>query len=411
MTHTRYLTAEEAAEELGISRATLYAYVSRGMIRSEPMPGDPRARRYYREDVEKLKRRKQVRRDPSKSGEQVLHWGTPVLESSLTLIDAGRLYYRGRDALALAESATIEAVAGLLWSGDLDEGPRLFADRGVVRMPGSDELHREIAGLVPVERFQVLLPLAAATDVAGYDLRPSAVRRTGARILALLVSIAADGRRVENGIAVTLQRAWAPEDSTAVDLIDTALVLCADHELNVSSFTARCVASAGATPYAVVQAGLAALTGAKHGGVSERVEAFFNEAGTPDAVSAAVASRLRRGEPVPGFGHPLYPDGDPRAKLLLQHLRREYPASPAVVLAEAIIDEVRSVAGHEPNVDLALVALRRALGLPAGAALALFAVGRTVGWIAHAIEQYSADELIRPRARYVGEMPPDGNCS
>jgi citrate synthase len=204
-----------------------------------------------------------------------------------------------------------------------------------------------------------------------------------------------------------LQRSWVPGDAGAEGLIDRALILCADHELNVSSFTARCVASAGATPYAAVVAGLAALGGVKHGGNTARVEAFLTEAEAAGDAREVVASRLRRGEAIPGFGHPLYPEGDPRAAALLAALAEKYPGSEALRLSEEAIGAAAGLMDERPNVDFALVVLARVLGLPAGGALATFALGRTVGWVGHAIEQYEVDRIIRPRARYVGEQPID----
>jgi citrate synthase len=131
------------------------------------------------------------------------------------------------------------------------------------------------------------------------------------------------------------------------------------------------------------------------------VEALLDEAGSPRHVRAALASRLRAGSP-PGFGHPLYPRGDPRARLLLGEVRRTWPGSDVVALADALQRAGRSVVGEHPTIDIALVILRRALALPPDAALTLFAIGRTAGWIAHAIEQYEGGRLIRPRATYVG---------
>src|SRR6266550_3645390 len=103
-----HLTSQEAAGELGVTRATLYAYASRGQLRSEPNPGQPRERRYYREDLQRLQDRKEARRDPAKAVARGLHWGGPVLESGITLIQNGRFYYRGHDAATLAETATLE---------------------------------------------------------------------------------------------------------------------------------------------------------------------------------------------------------------------------------------------------------------------------------------------------------------
>ena len=183
--------------------------------------------------------------------------------------------------------------------------------------------------------------------------------------------------------------------------------LGADHELNLSTFTARCVASARSTPYAVVGAGLAALQSARHGGTCERIEALFDEAGSPARVEAVVGARLRRGELLPGFGHPLYPTptGDPRAPILLDQVRAARGATRGALLARALAARVHELVDVRPTIDFAMVALRRALDLPPGAAVALIAIGRSVGWIAHAIEQYQDERMIRPRARYIGPMP------
>ena len=392
-----YLTAEEAAQELDITLPTLYAYVSRGLIRSEETPGKSRAKRYRAEDVATLKARKALRHNPAQAAETALNWGMPVLESSLTLIENGRFYYRGQDALALAANATLEKVAGLLWD-DQSVSSEQYSVIGNRYSLMSEQMP---PGLSRIGAFQVALPVAAVSDLAAYDLSPKAVAQTGARILTLLAVVAA-GRPVETTIAQTLQQAWLPDQAWAADWLNTALVLCADHELNVSSFTARCVASAGATPYGVVLAGLAALQGSKHGGHTERVEALLKEA--EDGAETAVISRLRRGEAIAGFGHRLYPEGDPRGRLMLDTVRGRLGDQPIVMLAQELGTAVFQATGQRPTVDLGLVVMAQALGLPPGTALTLFALGRTVGWIGHAIEQYALDQLIRPRARYVGKV-------
>jgi citrate synthase len=395
-----YLTAQEAARELNITLPTLYAYVSRGLIRSEETPGKSRTKRYRAEDVAALKARKALRHNPAQAAETALHWGMPVLESSLTLIENGRFFYRGHDALELAARATLEEVAVLLWHeqpGFSEHYPviaRQYAAFSEQLLP--QEL---VAGLSPVAAFQMVLPLAAKSDLAAYDLSAAAVAQTGARILLLLATVAA-GRPVETTIAHTLQQAWLPQLPWAADWLNMALVLCADHELNISSFTARCVASAGATPYGVVTAGLAALQGSKHGGHTERVEALLREA--EHGAETAVVSRLRRGESIPGFGHRLYPAGDPRGRLLLDTVQARSGNEPVVTLAQAVETAVSQTTGQLPTIDLGLVVMTQVLGLPPGTALTLFALGRTVGWVGHAIEQYALDQLIRPRARYVG---------
>jgi citrate synthase len=405
MREERYLSSGQAAEELGVSLATLYAYVSRGMVRSEAGGGKGRDRRYRAEDVRRLKDRKERRRDPDGVVEGALHWGTPVLESGITMIDGGRLYYRGRDVLDLAEKNSIEEVAALIWTGDETMAPALFPPEMPGLAPQILSVMDSVAGLTPVEVFQVLLPVAAAEDPAAYDLRPGAVAHTGARILRLMTDVAA-GESV-HGLAATLQRGWSPDDPGAESLLGSALVFCVDHELPVSTFAARCVASSEATPYPVVLAGLAALGGVKHGGEIELVEAFLQEVEGVGDARAVISGRLRRGERIPGFGHSLYPEGDPRGAGLLRLTTGAYPDSVTVALSDRVAGEMLRLMDGRPTIDFALATVARTLELSPGGAVALFALGRTVGWIGHAIEQYRSGSLIRPRARYVGEQPRD----
>jgi citrate synthase len=414
MSESHYLTAEVAAGELGISLKTLYAYVSRGLIRSEAVGGKRRNRRYRAEDVRRLKERKERRKNPERATEGALSWGDPVMESAITLIADGHLYYRGKDAVVLSEDYSLEEVAELIWTGSIAEDthqdlPRLFkicAELDSFQRPWERDEAAEYWS--PTLAFGIALQRAAAGNAAAYDLRTAAVARTGAHILrSMVAAVTARELRPDETVAKALQRTWAPDDPRGAALLNRALVLCADHELNVSSFTARCVASAGATPYAAVVAGLAALGGVKHGGNTERVEAFLAESEAAGDVRQTIAGRLRRGETVPGFGHPLYPDGDPRGETLLAVTAAAYPHSDAVGLADEAVESARDLIDEQPNVDFALVVLARALQLPTGGAFAVFALGRTVGWVGHAIEQYETDRLIRPRARYVGEQPAD----
>lgn len=390
------MSAQEAAEALGVSLATLYAYVSRGLVRSEAEGGKSRSRRYRRDDVEALLARKEQRKEPEKVAEAALSWGAPVLDSALSLIRDGQLYYRGRSVAELAASWPVERVAALLWLGDADAP--CFDEPARPLSPRCRSALAACADLSFVERFQAVLPFAGADDFAAYDLRPQAVAQTGARIIRLMAAIARGGDAAEGPLAASL----APQAAHAVN---AALVLSADHELNVSAFTARCVASAGSTPYAVVTAGLAALQGAKHGGHCDRVEALFAEAGSAPMALATLSGRLRRGEEIPGFGQPLYPQGDPRGRMLLELAAQIAPDEPETRLAQTLAAGALELLHEHPTIDFGLVALSRALGLPRGWPIALFAMGRAIGWIGHALEQYHSDKLIRPRARYVGIQP------
>jgi citrate synthase len=405
----RYLTAQEAADRLDISLSTLYAYVSRGLIRSEQTAEGKRQRRYYAEDIDKLLARKEGRKNPEKLARDALHWGAPVMDSAITLIDGGKVYYRGQDVAELAREHTLEEIAALIWTGTTDNAHDLFDFEIHISAQKYEMmlLHMELDGvfLTPIQELQTFLPAAAADDMTAYDLRASVVPATGARILRLMGSVLAGDVPENVSVAEMLQRGWCPDQPQAIDLFNIALIVMADHELNASSFAARVVASAGATPYAAVLGGLSALQGIKHGGYTERVDALFNEAGDNGNIRAVIAARLRRGESIPGFGHKLYPDGDPRARTLIDAIRATYPDSPEVKLANAAIASAQELMGDAPSVDTALVVLSRVLNLPEGSALGLFALGRTIGWIGHAIEQYERDRMIRPRARYVGDHP------
>jgi citrate synthase len=392
--HPSWIAAAEAARLLGVSRPTLYAYVSRGFVRSQASSLSPRERMYARDDVERLRRRTEERRAPDKAAARALQWGMPILESSIALIDGRHLYYRGMDAAILARSRPLEAVAALIWTGQLEAVPPASNERIAVARPNGSF----------IARAQSMLAAAAAVDPLAMDLRAASVARAGFQILRLLTRAAIDSDPGGAPADAALAQEWHAGPRGA-DVVRAALVLCADHELNVSSFTARCVASAGSHPYAVVIAGLAALEGPKHGGATARVESMLDMMRRARPLRRAVEARLRRGESIDGFGHPLYRDGDPRAQLLLDLLGERYAKSAEYQFVREFAQAAAGVTGEHPNVDFALAAVGRVLHLPPGSPLMLFAIGRSVGWIGHAIEQYATGQLIRPRAKYVGVVP------
>ena len=391
-----YLTARETAERLGIKRDTLYAYVSRGLLRSQPIPGS-RERGYRTEEVERLRAGRGLSR-ATRSEPFV-----PVIDSAICLIEGGRLYYRGHDAIRLAETATLEDIAGLLWGQDpistFRHSQRSEA-RGIGGRVGA------AASLGVIERCHVRLAELAAADLGALDLTPHGIVRTGRAILYQLAACIGDRPTAPDPVHEQLAALWRL-DQKGADLIRRCLVLLADHELNASTFVARCVASTGATPYAVVSGALAALSGRRHGGASASAEALLHEIAERDDPLAVMAARLARNEMLPGLGHPLYPAGDPRATTLLNAAMTAIPASRPRI--EAAVAAARQLVPQPPNVDFALAAATTALRLPQGTALAIFILGRTVGWIAHAIEQYQSDVLIRPRARYTGPRPGEEN--
>jgi citrate synthase len=381
------LTAREAADRLGIKLDTLYAYVSRGRLRSVAVPGT-RQRRYRVAEVEAL--RGAVAPPPRSEAEAL----TPVIASSVCLIEDGRLYYRGRDAIELSASASLEDVAQLLWQAE--PGATGVAELSAGGEPGA------APGLI--ECCQIRLAALAGADLPALDLTRRGVIRTGGRILDVLAACVAPAISSAGALHCQLAAAWQL-DEPGGDILRRCLVLLADHELNASTFVARCVASTGATPYAVVAAALAALSGRRHGGASARAEALFVDIIRHGDPLALIAARLARGEDLPGFGHFLYPAGDPRATAILEAVIRALPAARGAI--EAAVAAGTQLTGLLPNVDFALAAATTALRLPQNAALGLFVIGRTVGWIAHAIEQYESGVLIRPRARYFGPRPPE----
>ncbi|MDE1173825.1 MAG: citrate synthase family protein [Parvibaculaceae bacterium] len=396
-----YLSAREAAAELGVSLATLYAYVSRDMIRSEPAP-QSRARRYRAEDVRRLKERRTgpAAETVTASG---LNFGATVLESSITLIAEGRLYYRGADAAALARSSSLEQVAALLWGCT---GVQPFTKDAIPAFtPLLETLARDAARLPPVERALVMLPAAALADPALYNRTETGMASTGARVLRLVAAAMTALPPGERPVHEMLAHAFTFRDKRASELIRAALVLCADHELNASAFTVRCAAGTGTHLYAAVQAGICAAQGPRHGGLSTRVESFLTDIAHRQDVADAVLNRLRNGDPVPGFGHPLYPQGDPRAALMMSLMEERFGDDPAFIRSRIVAATMAEAAGLQPNIDFANAALGATLRMPPGSGLCLFVLARTAGWIAHAIEQYRTGVMIRPRARYVGPSP------
>jgi citrate synthase len=391
-----HFTANEAAEFLNVSKATLYAYVSRGLARSE-YGTNQRSRIYHRLDLERLKQRKRIRQQPSAEMSSALHWGSPLLESSLTLISDGQVFYRGQEATALALSKTFLEVATWFWTGKWE------VPAGFPAMPAADRRNQE-----PILRFHQGLLRAAMTEPLGYDFSPANLVENGIHILSTFLQILTQKPNPKvTETARELRKAWCPKKTEADEIINAALILCIDHELNVSSFTARVVCSAGTSIYEVVSAALCALRGSLHGGGIERATKLLIEMQGVSSVRDFLLQRIRAGIEIPGFGHPLYPEGDPRAAKLFGLLNKHFAADARPWL-EVVACATKSLK-RKPNIDLALAVCSLSLRLPSQAAFALFALGRSAGWIAHAAEQAQSGKLIRPRARYIGAMPTNGS--
>jgi citrate synthase len=394
----RWLTAEEAIARLGVSRQTLYAYVSRSRIGVVAAPDDPRRSLYDAADVRRLADRNRRGRSRHAVAVSTISWGEPILQSAITRIEHGRLEYRGQDAIALADTATLEEIAALLWQ--VDALPVLRPDR----LRGSWPRARSSTGAAE----RCIVAAAELAMVGRWTGRVEGVLADAVRILDRIAWAAsgAPGSVTQTSslpLHERLASVWGVGPKAA-DLIRRALVLTADHELNASTYAVRVVASTRAPLGACVLAGLAALVGPLHGGMTNEVRVLLADPSVMKDPESAIASRLARGERIPGFGHPLYPDGDPRALALLPRQSSQFYGQP-------VIEVMRRMTGIGPNIDFALLLLEKRLRLPTGAAFAMFAVGRTVGWIAHALEQWHDGTLIRPRAVYPGAAAPIGQAA
>src|SRR3984893_12297441 len=392
-----YLSAREAAAELAISPATLYAYVSRGLIRSEPSP-DSRSHRYRAEDVRGLKER----RAPSTvepRGFRSFDPDLPVMDSAIATITEEGAIYRGVNCVDLSEKDTLEHTATLLWDVT---GVDPFAADNCPHVSGEMRAIADAARhAAPIDRTIAVLALAASADPRAFTRAADGRAMVGGRILRLVIATMLNATSSPEPLHVQIARAWAPGHRHAANLIRRALVLLADHELNASTFTVRCAASTGLNLYDAVIAGLVALKGPKHGGAGVLAAQLLKTLAHGE-VAPVIRERVALGERFAGFGHGVYKHGDPRAKALLEALAR---AGADRKFTHEIPERIAEATGEFVNIDYALAVLIHTLGLPPGNELVLFAMARTVGWIAHASEQLRHGGLIRPRARYIGPVP------
>ncbi|HWO09165.1 MAG TPA: citrate synthase family protein [Polyangiaceae bacterium] len=413
------LTAAEAAAFLGVSRATLYAYVSRGKLRS--LAGAGRQHLYPLEDLERVHSESQARRGHAPAASGALFFGAPVLTTRLSEIRPDGPAYRGVPVLELVRRGdSFEAVAEHLWQGGELSPVRpewlpealAWIDAAGSRANLFDRASAKLRAM-PLGVALALLPELAALDAGRFLQSPASECQRGRRLLVALV-LALASRRGARAVSRARRAGTLPgmlavalgarPSAATCQALELALVLSADHELNPSTFAARIAAGTGADLYTCVSAAVATLSGPLHGGASARVEALVSEVlGSPSRAHGVILERTRRGEAIPGFGHALYTNGDPRAVPLFERARSLDPRGPRLQALAALERSMRSQAHEAPNLDFGLVALAEALALPPGAALSVFAVGRCAGWVAHVIEQRESGSVLRPRAQYRAE--------
>ncbi len=401
----RRLSTKEAAELLGVKPETVYAYVSRGQLSSRRVPGG-RGSTFDAQEVEAL-----ARRNRRENG------GTPqpaaelAVRTRITLIEKDRYYFRGVDATALAARHSYEEIAEWLWTGRLRPGVAFTApETSVAVARRAVEALPEHTG--PTDRLRVAAIAAAAADPLRFDLSEDAVLGTARTLIPTLVASLPPQRRSHRDAGPLAHRLWArlsgrPADEAYLRTLDTALGLLVDHDLAASTLAVRVAASARAHAYAAVSAGLGVIEGPLHGAASGLAHRLLLEVLDHGDAAPVIADELRAGRRIPGLGHRLYPAEDPRARALFALLEEIPHAAPALAAAR---DIVATTARHAPlhaNVDLALAVLTVSSGMSSTAGETIFAVARTAGWIAHALEEYGERPLrMRPSGHYVGPRPP-----
>jgi citrate synthase len=400
----RRLSTKEAAEQLGVKPETVYAYVSRGQLSSARAPGG-RGSTFDPEEVAALARRnrREGNGGPGSGGEM-------SVRTRLTLIEPDRYSFRGVDATELAARHSYEEIAEWLWTGWLEPGVTFTAPEASVaaarRAVGALPEHTG-----PTDRLRVAAIAAGVEDPLRFDLSEAAVLGT-ARILVptLVAALPAVLGPCDDGPLA--HRLWVrltghPADEARLRVLDTALGLLADHDLAASTLAVRVAASARAHVYAAVSAGLGVLEGPLHGAAGGFAHRLLLEVLDQGSAGPAVAEELRAGRRIPGLGHRLYQGEDPRARALFALLEEIPDAAPALAAAR---DIVATTARHTPlhaNVDLALAVFTVSSGMAPSAGETVFAVARTAGWIAHALEEYGERPLrMRPSGHYVGARPP-----
>ncbi|WP_030314121.1 citrate synthase [Streptomyces sp. NRRL B-3229] len=400
------LSTKEAAELLGVKPETVYAYVSRGQLSSRRVPGG-RGSTFDTKEVETL-----ARRNRRESGGNPGSGGELSVRTRITFIDRDRYYFRGVDATELAARHSYEEITEWLWTGQLRPGVTFTAPDSSVQAArrAVDALPEHTS---PTDRLRVAAIAAAAADPLRFDLSEEAVLGTARTLIPTLVAalppVTRDRRRDDGPLA---HRLWTrlsgrKPDEASLRALDTALGLLVDHDLAASTLAVRVAASARAHAYAAVSAGLGVLEGPLHGAASGLAHKLLLDVLDQGDAAPVIAEELRAGRRIPGLGHRLYPGEDPRARALFALLEEIPRAEPALLAAR---DIVATTARHAPlhaNVDLALAVLTASSGMPSTAGETVFAVARTAGWIAHALEEYGERPLrMRPSGIYVGPKPP-----
>ena len=405
---------------LNVRPQTLYAYVSRGWICSVMQPGQKK-KLYNRDDVDRVRKRSAARAGHGAVAASAMNWGEPILPTSITEITQQGPRYRGHLACDLVcDGSSFEAVAELLWTGKLPRPAPVWP----VHRP-TDELlalARAMATCQPrnnvLEVFAMVVlmlglkPGSGAQRLAGGSTLPTA--REIVQAMVACCGFVGPGqcyrpmRRGETVVQALMHSLGLAATAENGETLRALLILMADHEFPPGTFSARVVASAGGSLHSCLASALCATSGLEVGRMYERVQDFLGQRRTRATLVRRACRLHALGHGVPGFHHPLYPAGDPRAAQLLDIARHRRAQAPDVRAIFAFIEDMKTAVGLYPRQELALVVLTRAMDLPAQAAAALFSLARLAGWVAHVREQHADGTMLRPRAKFVPNDAPPG---
>jgi citrate synthase len=412
--HPDYATAAEAISILKVRPQTLYAYVSRGLVHSIAQSGR-KGRLYLRDDLRRLAARSLARNGHGAVAASAMNFGEPIISTSVTEITAQGPRYRGLMAVDLARSqAPFEAVAQLLWTGVWDGNARLWSPinpwpelKQLIGAAWTGSGNSRLLDIFAMVTLHLGSRRQAGQDDAGPMERIDAARQIIQTLAGCYGLLAPHGsfmpvagkRSIAQGILDALSVDSSDEDAEGINAL---LVLLADHELSPATFAARVAASTGCTLHSCVASAFCASSGALIAGLYDGIDQFLDAASTAPAMLRRATVLHRRGMTVPGFDHPLYPHGDPRANYLLELARRRTRQPRQMAEIYRYIEEMAVRHGLLPRHELGVVTMTRAIGMPRQTAAALSALARVAGWVAHIEEQWKFGTVLRPRARFAG---------
>ncbi|MEC2054691.1 citrate synthase [Peribacillus psychrosaccharolyticus] len=351
--------------------------------------------------------------------------GIVATTSAISSIIDDTLTYAGYDIDDLAENATFEEVIYLLWHGSLptqsqlEELTKQLAENAAIPEEVLNHFKTYPIGKVhPMAALRTAVSLLALYDDEADTMNDEANYRKAIRIQAQMPTLVTAFARVRKGqepVAPRTDLSFAANflymltgnepEAIEEEAFNKALVLHADHELNASTFTARVCVATLADIYSGVTSAIGALKGPLHGGANEQVMKMLTEIGSVDKVESYINEKLQNKEKIMGFGHRVYRKGDPRAKHLRDMSQKltELTGQPEYYeMSVKIQDLVTGQKNLPPNVDFYSASVYHSLGIDHDLFTPIFAVSRTSGWIAHILEQYANNRLIRPRAEYTG---------